>query len=600
MFKRILLCGALALVSSTAIAGDGPAWGLIVKLKPEAQAQAASAATPARAQALAIEPAARSHARLQTAMQRVGLGSVAHRALQGGALHHVGIEQVVSHEQAQALARQLMVSGAVEWAVPNTREHLQSAVTPNDGYFQNGTQWWAMAASGTNSDPAVTRRRGVPNLTLAWGTTTGSSTPIVAVLDTGLISHEDLDTSRLVAGQNFHHNVNSNGSLGPIDGNPNDTTDPGDYLTQAEKDAAPVAYANCPVANSSWHGTAVTGVIAAWADNNKGIAGANWGVRIMPVRIAGKCGAWESDIVDAMNWVAGTSRATRRADVINLSFGGTGPCDALYQSALANLRNSDVVVVVAAGNEHGAVSRPANCAGVISGVISVAALNQDGFKANYSNFGSAITISTVGGDPKYEDPPANTQPAGVWGPYLGDTGILTLGNSGTSSVNTDQAAPHYYYYAGTSLAAPIVSATVALMRGVNPSLNVQDITTALTASVRPHVISSRIAVCSSSNPGRCICTTDTCGAGILDADRALQYVNNTMPPQPAPENIDSADVTLAKAASNQDTVSAATATGPAENHGGGGGAFSALALLALAGATAATARSLRAPRSRKA
>ncbi|WP_374593762.1 S8 family serine peptidase [Aquabacterium sp.] len=600
MFKRILLCGALALMSTSTIAGGDPAWGLIVKLKPEASASTAT--TDARAQALAARPAALGHARLQAAMQRVGLGGVAHRALPGGMLHHVGTEQVISHEQAQLLARQLVASGAVEWAVPNEREHLQ-AVPPNDPYFNNGsggTQWWAYAAGGTSSDPLPQRLRGAPNLLPAWaGGTTGSSGPIVAVLDTGLISHEDLDTSRLVAGQNFHHSVSSSGGLGPIDGNANDTTDPGDYLTQAEKDAAPVAYANCTVADSSWHGTAVTGIIAAHADNGKGIAGANWGVRIMPVRVAGKCGAWESDIIDAMNWVAGVDNSNvKRADVINLSFGGAGSCDYLYQHAINTLRTNGVVVVVAAGNEHGAVSRPANCANV----ISVAALNRDGFKANYSNFGTAVTIATVGGDPRYRDPPSNTEPAGVWGPYLGDDGIVTLGNAGKTTASSDLRG--YYYYAGTSMAAPIVSATVALMRGAQPALDVQTITTALTASVRPHVISSAnlIAECSSSNPGRCICTTNTCGAGILDADRALQYANGATPPPPAAQNIDSNEVRLAKANTNstQDSVSAATTTGPAENHGGGGGAFGALALIGLASASAATARTFRAPRSRKA
>ena len=592
MFKRILLCGALALMSSVAVAGDGPAWGLIVKLKPEAQTAASTTPPSGRAQAQAIDPSARGQARLQAAMQRVGLGDMAHRALHGGALHHVGTGQLVSHEQAQTLARQLMVSGAVEWAVPNERQHLQAAVTPNDALFNPpySAQWWAMEASGGSADPIELRRRGVPNLTLAWGTTPGSSTPIVAVLDTGLISHEDIDPARLVAGQNFHHSVNSNGSLGALDQAANNTTDPGDYLTQTEKDAAPAAYANCPVAHSSWHGTAVTGVIAATANNNLGLAGGNWGVRIMPVRIAGKCGAWESDIVEAMNWVAGVGNGNvKRADVVNLSFGGSGNCDAAYQTAINTLRANGVVVVVAAGNDHGAVARPANC----SGVISVAALNRDGFKANYSNFGTAITLATVGGDPTSD---------GTWGPYLGDSGILTLGNQGTTTVDTDLAGYHYYYYAGTSLAAPVVSATVALMRGAQPGLDVQAITTALTASVRPHVTSSLIAECSSGNPGRCICTTNTCGAGILDADRALQYVNSQTLATLTPQNIDSGDVSLAKASSTQDSVSAATATGPAENHGGGGGggAFGSLALLALAGATAATARTLRAQRSRRA
>ena len=359
MFKRILLCSALSLVGAPSFASDAPAWGVIVKLKAEsANGRSASASQAGQAQALSA-PSTDGHARMQAARQRAGLGYLTHRTLPDGTLHHVGTEQVVSHDQAQLLARQLLASGAVEWAVPNERQHLLSFVTPNDGMFSS--EWWAWGATGSSS-PIDLTSHGLPNLALAWGTTTGSASTTVAVLDTGIISHEDIDASRLLAGKNFHHSVAANGSIGPLDGNANDPTDPGDYLTQAEKDAAPVAYADCPVANSSWHGTAVTGVIAATANTTAtGIAGANWSTRILPVRIAGKCGAWESDIISAMNWVAGdaSNGNVRRADVINLSFGGTGSCasDPAYQTAITLLRNRGVALVVAAGNEHGAVAR---------------------------------------------------------------------------------------------------------------------------------------------------------------------------------------------------------------------------------------------------
>jgi serine protease len=48
----------------------------------------------------------------------------------------------------------------------------------------------------------------------------------------------------------------------------------------------------------------------------------------------------------------------------------------------------------------------------------------------------------------------------------------------------------------------------------------------LRLSARPHVTSTRIGICSTANPGRCICTASTCGAGMLDADEALVYAGS--------------------------------------------------------------------------
>ena len=59
------------------------------------------------------------------------------------------------------------------------------------------------------------------------------------------------------------------------------------------------------------------------------------------------------------------------------------------------------------------------------------------------------------------------------------------------------------------------------MLSVNPSLSATQIVQGLQRSA-PHVVSPKIAACSDLNPGRCICSTATCGAGILDADGALR------------------------------------------------------------------------------
>jgi len=177
------------------------------------------------------------------------------------------------------------------------------------------------------------------------------------------------------------------------------------------------------------------------------------------------------------------------------------------------LRNAHVSVVAAAGNEHSVVARPGNCAGV----IAVAALNRAGFKSNYSNFGGQVAVATLGGDPGSR-PQSGYLDAGAWEAYLGDEGLLSL-----EPTPEAPSSLSYAYFAGTSYSAPIVSGVISLMLDVNPSLTPDQITAGLRASARPHVTSSYIGQCSDQNPGRCVCTTSTCGAGVVDAYEAARY-----------------------------------------------------------------------------
>ena len=139
------------------------------------------------------------------------------------------------------------------------------------------------------------------------------------------------------------------------------------------------------------------------------------------------------------------------------------------------------MVVAAAGNGQGAVTRPANC----RGVVAVAALNRDGFKAHYSNFGPEVTLATVGGD----------DVGGPMGTLIADGGLLTLYNSGVTA-----AGEHIYARSfGTSFATPIVAGTAALMLSANPGLTVDQVIAGLAASARPHVRSPWLASCSADN-----------------------------------------------------------------------------------------------------
>jgi serine protease len=320
----------------------------------------------------------------------------------------------------------------------------------------------------------------------------------------------------------------------------------------------------------------------------------NWNGRVVPVRVAGKCGAEVADIVEGMRWAAGLP-ACKRSDgaggcaefapananparIVNISFGGSAECNSAYQSAIDDMRNAPgggAVLVAAAGNGHGALSRPASC----ERVIGVVALNRDGFKTNYSNFGTRAVIATVGGD--------DVDPEARWN-ALADSGILSVGNGGSSG----PGAAGYYSHFGTSFSTPVAAGVASLMLSVNPALTADQIITGLRVSARPHVTSPvpGVAACSHANPGRCLCTASTCGAGILDAQQALDYAaapNTYVAPAQTAAVIDTPELRVA-AALGPDRAD--NPPPPPTGGGGGGGVVNGWWLAALAAAVAALSR----------
>jgi serine protease len=397
---------------------------------------------------------------------------------------------------------------------------------------------------------------------------------VVAVLDTGITSHPDL-AGRILPSRDFVSDVDY---ANDGDGWDADPSDPGDYVTSA--DLAHPQFSGCAVEDSSWHGTIVAGMVVANVNNQEGGAGIQWGASVLPVRVAGKCGATVADIVDGMRWAAGLSVAgvpdnPNPARIVNISFGGSLDCGREYQDTIDELHDAGVLVVAAAGNDHGKVSRPASC----RGVVGVVALNRDGFKTHYSNFGSVLAdtgIATVGGD----------DDEGAWGPLLADGGIVALTNSGVAGpVSPDHAA-----HAGTSFAAPMAAGTLALMLSVNPALGAEQLLAGLRASARPHPGSTLIGRCSDVNPGRCVCTRQTCGVGVLDARQAITYAaapDSYVGPGWPVEDIGGTEVARAVALGADRPPAGASdggggGSGAGESAGGGGGALGLPWLLGLA------------------
>jgi len=337
---------------------------------------------------------------------------------------------------------------------------LQPTSTPNDPYY---SQQWAL------SDPNVGIR--VPSV---WDKTTGKG-QVVALIDTGITAHSDLNAN-VIAGYDMIADPTASGDG---DGRDPDPSDPGDYRAAG-------ACGSVTPSNSSWHGTHVAGIIAAVANNAKGVTGAAPGVKIEPVRALGDCGGYLSDVIDGITWasggpVGGVPANPNPAKTINLSVGGTAACPSAMQAAIDAAVGRGTTVFVAAGNENqpAANNAPANC----NNVITVGASNQSGAKASYSNYGAAVDLMAPGGDT--------------------GAAILSTYNAGA----TTPGAETYGYLMGTSMATPMAASVGALMKAADSSLTPAQIEAKLIATARPM-------------PGAC---SGGCGAGLIDASAAVVF-----------------------------------------------------------------------------
>lgn len=458
------------------------------------------------------------------------LGARVGRALETGAA--VGERsQVVraSGMSAAALALQLATDPEVEYAEPNGRMRLLASTS--DALFRSGP-----AVSGETGGPVVGQwylrapdatAQSAINIEAAWDHTFGSSSTVVAVLDTGVrFEHPDLGRAAnggaLLPGYDFVTDATVAGDGSGRDNNPED---PGDYVTAAE--SRTTTFSDCEPSNSSWHGTSTASLVGALA-NNGGMVGAAPGVRVLPVRVLGKCYGSDSDIQAAMLWAAGipvpgVPDNPNPARVINMSLGGSGSCSASYQDVVNRVRSVGTVIVAAAGNSAGGpVSTPGNC----DGVIAVLALRHSGAKVGFSDLGPEISIAAPGGN--CINIAAGT--ACLY-PILAATDIGTQGALASSWTDSFNAS------LGTSYSSPLVAGVAGLMFSARPSLSPDQVRMAMRATARPFPTSGSdngpddttpVAQCrapvSGTDQYQCYCTTALCGAGMLDAGEGLSAV----------------------------------------------------------------------------
>ena len=239
---------------------------------------------------------------------------------------------------------------------------------------------------------------------------------------------------------------------------------------------------------------------------------------VLPVRVLGRCGGDDADILAAMLWAAGLSSNPvvnpHPARVLNLSFGSAGACSAAYRSVLAQLAAAGVTVVSSAGNDEGlAVSTPANCAGV----LAVAGVRHTGTKVGFSSLGPEVAIAA---------PAGNCVNASGTCLYP----LVTTTNAGTTVPAANTYSSGSSASLGTSFSAPLVAGSAALMLSVNPSLTPAQLKQQLQSSARAFPASgaaASVTACHAPNTtaqDECYCTTTTCGAGLLDAAAAVRAV----------------------------------------------------------------------------
>jgi len=374
----------------------------------------------------------------------------------------------------------------VEYAEPN---FIYCAFWyPNDQYYQY--QWHFDDDHTKNPGGATSNPYGGPNgggirMEDAWPITSGSSSIVVAVVDTG-VAYEDYtvpdyekDTikggvktykkapdftgTNFVAGYDFVHN----------DAHPND--------------------------NNS-HGTHVAGTIAQTTNNTIGVAGIAYNTAIMPVKVLDQAGCgYLDDVADGINFAA-----THGAKVINLSLGGPDPSTTL-ENAVANAYNLGVTVIAASGNDGTSpVSYPA---AYDAYVIAVGATQYDETRTSYSNYGTSLDLVAPGGNVGVDqngDGYGDGVLQNTFTPYT-DRYPWCVSPGDTKADPTDFG---YWFFNGTSMSAPHVVGVAALLLAQNSSRTPDQIRNILQSTAEDK-----------DPPG----WDQYFGYGIIDAYAALTY-----------------------------------------------------------------------------
>ena len=243
------------------------------------------------------------------------------------------------------------------------------------------------------------------------------------------------------------------------DGRDPDASDPGDWVSST--DTKNPLFSNCTVGNSSWHGTRTAGILGAIANNAAGIAGTTWSGWILPVRVLGKCGGYDSDILAGMAWAAGmhvdgVPDNPYPAQILNMSLGAVGDCPRDYQQLIAEL--------AAARRAGRGVGRQRGRTGGCARQLRRRGRRRRACATSAPRSASAVWVREI----TLSAPAGNCGNTGAGEPCL--YSITTTTNTGTTVPATNTYTDQVSFNIGTSFSAPLVAATAGLMLAVNGNL----------------------------------------------------------------------------------------------------------------------------------
>jgi subtilisin family serine protease/subtilisin-like proprotein convertase family protein len=349
-------------------------------------------------------------------------------------LHEVRLAEGISTDAALAALR---ANPDVLYAHPDYQ--IQLNVVPND---PNYASMWALNNTGQTGGTADADI----DAPEAWDVTTGNSSIIVAVIDTGVnYNHPDLAANMWV------NQGEANGQAGVDDDNNGFVDDIHGYDFVAN-DGDP--------RDEHFHGTHVAGTIAAVGDNAVGVAGVAWNVQIMALRFLDANGSGSlSDAISALQYAVANG-----AQISNNSWGGGG-FDQGMVDAIAQAAQAGHIFVAAAGNDgsnnDASPAYPASYAN--DNIISVAATDHNDARADFSNYG------------------ATTVDLGAPGVSI----LSTLPTYQTPAMNAYGLSTNYGSISGTSMATPHVAGVVALVYGQHPDWSYSQIINQVLSTVDP-------------------------------------------------------------------------------------------------------------------
>ncbi len=296
-----------------------------------------------------------------------------------------------------------------------------------------------VSACLTPNDPLLASQWAIDKIqaAAAWDTCTGTIAPIVAIVDTGVdLTHRDLQ------GNLWINEAERNGAAGVDD-------DENGYIDDIH--GYNFVYRTNDPQDDAGHGTAVAGVIAAAGNNGVDITGVCWRARIMPLKMLDAEGNGDTAAAAAAIYYA----VANGADVINASWGGPDSSQ-LFADAIAYAEEQGVIVVAAAGNDD---SETPFYPAYYSTVIAVAATDSADRRAYFSSYGDWVDVAAPG------------------------VNILSLRATGLSTFTPNDAFTTTV--SGTSIAAPHVAGTCALLLAADPFLTCAQVRQIITTAGDP-------------------------------------------------------------------------------------------------------------------